>query len=176
MLTRPTLLTAAALLFAGCAAEAHDPFEAESAARAPLLGAADGGDRADRAGLIVLREMHRLDAGPTWDTPTDEDGRLGGDYRGTLAGSDGSLGDGCSPEVLYRGNDGHYWAVRATERVEGAPRGFQRFAFAIFKHTVSPGWTATAIQEARIAVIPFLRRYDNSSRLFDHNRMAGDFD
>src|SRR5690606_21098566 len=79
-------------------------------------------------------------------------------------------------EVLYRGNDGHYWAVRATERVEGAPRGFQRFAFAIFKHTVSPGWTATAIQEARIAVIPFLRRYDNSSRLFDHNRMAGDFD
>ncbi len=160
----------------GCAAQVDDAAEITSdveSASAPTLGAADGTDRADHDCQIVLRKAFRRDAGPTWETTLAPDGHLWWVWRIHVDVAEGQIAAGNTPHVLHEGS-GSWYEVAAEREVEGAPAGFKRFEFAIWKDGMRPDWTARTIEGASIELVPFLREADGS-RVFDHNQSGSDF-
>jgi hypothetical protein len=149
--------------------------EGEGVAEAPLLGA-DGKDAADRSCNIVLREVGRRSN----NTGGYESacGTTGCYYvwSGSLEVSATAVAEGAKPYVLYQSlmNPTKWLQVTPTKVTGGAP-GFVRYNFKIKKDTVSTGMSNTSLMRSRIQVSPFLRT-TSSARLFDHNRLPGDFD
>jgi hypothetical protein len=170
-------LLASALGLVGCAA----PSGAEGLvpADAPLItdGKADGGgDRADCACRVVLRSVARARSaeGPFVIDPS-------GSYlwRGTVDVDAALVDAGATVAVLYSptAQQGFYEAA-ATRTSDDAGPGRVRFSFTIAgkgKTAPEPGWSGSAHRAARARLIPFVREA-NGGRLFDHNRVPGDFD
>jgi len=170
-------LLASALGLVGCAgADAGDGL---IPADAPLIvdGKADGaGDRADRACRVVLRSVGRA---------RNADGQLtidpSGSYvwRGTVDVDAALVDAGGSVAVLYSPTtqQGFYEAA-ATRTTDDAGPGRARFSFTIAgkgKTAPEPGWSGSAHLAARARLIPFVRDA-SGNRLFDHNRVSGDFE
>ena len=174
----PSLLLVVAAL-AGCggndALVTYDGEEGEGVAEAPLLGA-DGKDAADRGCNIVLREVGRR---PNTTGGYESACTTTGCYyvwSGTLDISAAAFAEGAKPYVLYQSlMNPTRWLQVTPSKVTGAPQGFVRYSFKIKKDTVSTGMSYTSLSRTRIQVSPFLRT-TSKARLFDHNRLPGDFD
>src|SRR5438067_1848517 len=109
-------------LLAGCAALSDRATPAD----APLLGKADGLDRADHGCNVILREATRLGGDPA-----------GKGWRGTLDLSTALVAEGATAAVLYKEAGASGW--QETTAVAGSlyPDGFQRFAFSILSAAAS---------------------------------------
>ena len=106
-------------------------------------------DVADRECRVVLRRADRVEGAPPLVAATiDVDGKLLAD-------------PGATPGVLYRA-DGGGWQTVTAALVDGAPAGFSRFV-GRFPVTQAADF------------IPFAAT-TTGVRLFDHNRLPGDFD
>lgn len=161
----------AAMVLVGCGGV--DEAEAPPAvpARAPLTGSADGGgDAADRACQVVLREAGRVPDGRGGYLLSPTGRWL---WRGTVDVADAATG---APAVLFRTRLADGWYSVDAAPVEGGPAGFTRYAFEIAEHTPSPGSTSTTgLSRFTIDLLPYVAEADGG-RLFDHNRRPGDFD
>jgi Family of unknown function (DUF6209) len=150
--TRHTL---AMMSLIAVAAGCSGTVDAEGAqeARAPLVGSADAAgdvDVADHECRVVLRRAdHLVDArGQGVLATIDVDEKLIAD-------------PGATPGVLFRA-DGSGWQEVAATATDGAPAGFKRYQ-ARFLAWQSADFIAFA-------------RTTTQVRLFDHNRLPGDFD
>lgn len=136
-------------------------------AEGPLLGA-DGRDAADRGCNVVLREVTRgtnsCSSTGCWFT-----------FTGTVDLSAQAVAEGGKAYVLYKNIDATTWAKASTTKVSGAPAGFQRYRFTLTKNTITDGMSATAYQRTKVDLAPYLLT-TSGARLFDHNRLPGDFD
>jgi hypothetical protein len=136
-------------------------------ADAPLLGA-DGKDAAERSCHVVLRTLDRGDvrcsSGLCWWS-----------WTGTVDLSAQAVAEGAKPGVLFKNQDAKSWSSVTPAKVSGAPAGFQRYRFTIWRNTVRDGMSATAYARASVEVAPFVRT-TTGARLFDHNRNPGEFD
>ncbi len=140
-------------------------------ARAPLTGSADGGgDAADRACQVVLRDVGRVADGRGGYLLSPAGRWL---WRGTVDVADAAAG---APAVLFRTSLADGWYSVDAAPVEGGPAGFTRYAFEIAEHTRGPNSTSTTgLSRFTIDLLPYLAA-DDGGRLFDHNRRPGDFD
>jgi hypothetical protein len=116
---------------------------------APLVGKADTTDVADRQCRVVLRRADRVEGAPPM-------------VAATIDVDAGLLADpGATPGVFFRA-DGSGWQQVTAQLVDGAPAGFARYVgrFAVVTSAdfIPFATTATGV------------------RLFDHNRLPGDFD
>jgi hypothetical protein len=142
----PLLLLLLPLLACGCHGVADD---GAAAATAPFAAGVAVTDVADRACRVVLRRADRVEGAPPLVAATlDVDAALLAD-------------PGATPGVLYRADGGAWQAVTAAASV-GAPAGFVRF---IARFAVSNAADFVPFATTTTAV-----------RLFDHNRLPGDFD
>lgn len=135
------------LVQAGCGGAVDD---GPRPALAPLSGTAAATDVADRECRVVLRRADRLVAsrGVGVQAVIDVDAKLLAD-------------PGATPGLLYRA-DGSGWQEVTAQASDGAPAGFSRFV-ARFLVAQSADFVAFA-------------RTTTQVRLFDHNRLPGDFD
>jgi hypothetical protein len=165
------LVPSIALLIAGCAQGEDTRFSGRpEAAQAPVLGAADGFDSADGDCQVVLRKASRPAAPGGFETVCVEGG-CWFLWAVEVDVSREALERGAVPKILYQsGIDATWWSVDA-EPGSDLSAGHGRFRFRIFEHTVSPGMSLTALQRARIQLIPYLLM-PNGGRLFDHNRIV----
>ncbi|MEW5742076.1 MAG: DUF6209 family protein [Myxococcota bacterium] len=136
-------------------------------AEGPLLGA-DGQDAAERACHVVLREVTRgqnncISTGCWWT------------FTGLVDVSAQAVAEGGKAYVLFKNLDATTWTKVSTTKVSGAPAGFVRYRFRLTKNTVKDGMSATAYSRAKVEVAPYLLT-TSGARLFDHNRLPGDFD
>ena len=141
------LLVLAALALSACSGQIS--VDGARAASAPLVGKADSTDVADRECRVVLRRADRVEGAPPLVAATiDVDTRLLAD-------------PGATPGVLFRADGGGWQSVTAA-LVDGAPAGFARYV-GRFAVTQSADF------------IPFATT-TTGVRLFDHNRLPGDFE
>lgn len=136
-------------------------------AEGPLLGA-NGQDGADRACNVVLREVTR---GTNSCTSTG----CWFSFTGYVDLSAQAVAEGAKAYVLYKNIDATTWSKASTTKVSGAPAGFQRYRFKLTKNTITDGMSATAYQRTKVDLAPYLLT-TTGARLFDHNRLPGDFD
>ncbi|MCB9596463.1 MAG: hypothetical protein H6719_27315 [Sandaracinaceae bacterium] len=146
-------------------------------APAPLLGAADGTDSADRSCQVILRTLRRAAEADGRPATLCADGMCWLSFDATVDVSDAAIADGGVPEVLFRDPDGaDGWLASTDARpVAGAESGFSRFVVRFGRGAIRDGMTATALSRARLEVIAYLRA-PSGSRVFDHNERPGDFD
>ncbi|GMU60264.1 MAG: hypothetical protein AMXMBFR34_20270 [Myxococcaceae bacterium] len=136
-------------------------------AEGPLLGA-NGQDAAERSCHVVLREVTRgatncLSTGCWWT------------FTGFVDVSLQAVAEGGKAQVLFKNLDATTWTKVSTTKVSGAPAGFTRYRFRLTKNTVKDGMSATAYSRAKVELAPYLLT-TTGARLFDHNRLPGDFD
>ncbi|MBX3269913.1 MAG: hypothetical protein KF729_06610 [Sandaracinaceae bacterium] len=173
---RPTWMCSTSLgvlaLLAACAAPA-----ALEPAPAPLIGAADGGDSADRACAVVLRSVRRAAEADGRPATKCADGRCWILLEATVEVADRALAEGGLPELLYRNPEGAdgWFAATLADPAAGAPAGVSRFRIRFGEGGVRDGLTASATTRSRIEVVAYLRG-PRGGRLFDHNELPGDFD
>jgi hypothetical protein len=164
------------ILLALCAAAAcvDDP-SAESeltAAPAPLTGVDGAVDQADRACHVVLRDLARLGNG----TGGYQSNGTSWIWEGDVELSAAAVADGATAAVVFQyGSDPTWYQVATTPSATPATPGFVRFHVRLDDHLPGPGMSGTALTNARIQVMPFARM-TGGGRLFDHNRVPGDFD
>lgn len=136
-------------------------------AEGPLLGA-NGQDAADRGCNVVLREVTR---GTNACTSTG----CWFSFTGTVDLSAQAVAEGGKAYVLYKNIDATTWSKASTTKVSGAPAGFQRYRFKLTRNTIADGMSATAYQRTKVDLAPYLLT-TTGARLFDHNRLPGEFD
>jgi hypothetical protein len=145
-----------------------EDFEEElGQAEGPLLGA-DGKDAAERSCHVVLREVTRgatncISTGCWWT------------FTGYVDLSAQAVAEGGKAYVLFKNIDASTWTKVSTTKVTGAPDGFTRYRFRLTNKTIKDGMSATAYTRAKVDVAPYLLT-STGARLFDHNRLPGDFD
>jgi hypothetical protein len=169
------LVTFLALLLPACAS---GPAEVHAvASEAPLIGKADGGDQADRACQVVLREITRLPA-PDWN---GYERVCTGDvctwvFTGHVDVSRDAFPADAAVGVLYRvAGDPTWWEIPADTEPNGRA-GYFSHVFKIREHVaIGPDSTDAELAAFRLELIPFAR-LPEGGRLFDHNRRPGDFD
>jgi hypothetical protein len=145
---------------------------------APEGGSADnasaavtGADRSDAQCFIILRtasiDFSKPVAASVWFKLTADIDVLGG-----------RLAEGGAPRLLWIDQNGK---SRSTTSTDGAPQaiggaapGYQRFRIELTHDTISTG-DETWIASSHVSILPFLLMKDGS-RLFDHNRVTGQFD
>lgn len=160
----------ASLIFLGCGVQdavVGDVTDEQLTADAPLLGA-DGNDAAERACHVVLRSVERtetncISTGCWWT------------FTGFIDVSQSAVDEGASPRVLYKNLDASTWGDVGATATTGAPAGFVRYRFKLTRNTVKDGMSATAYARANVQLAPYLRT-SSGARLFDHNRLPGDFE
>jgi hypothetical protein len=153
---------------------ASDDLASSAAApsRRPLTGVPATGDAADHACNVVLRTADRIDNG--MGGYVDNAGSYV--WEGAIDISAAADAEGLVPSMLYHhGSDPTWYEVTATrDDAHAAPTGFARFHFRIDSHLPGPSLSGTSLTSSRVDLIPLLHVGD--ARLFDHNRMRGDFD
>ncbi len=130
----------------------------------------DGSDAADRGCQIVLRTLaqpsglpsHKVD-GVNWVV-----------FEGLVDIAAGADDGDVLTAVLFESPFTDDWLKVYAEPIGGAPVGYRRQLFTLDRYTVPMG-DNSSWRSMRIQVIPFLERGDGS-RLFDHNRLSGDFE
>lgn len=171
------VLLAVAVAVAGCAGTGDEGGTRPSveATTAPLSGVAAGTDHADRGCLVVLREAARVPTGPGYEVDCSS-GACFYVWRVLVDVADEVIAEGGEVTVSYQsGSDLSWWEAPAVAMAEGAPEGFERFVVLVSEHTVSPGMSLTSLMRTRIQMIPVVHM-PGGGRLFDHNRLVGDFD
>jgi Family of unknown function (DUF6209) len=166
-----------ALLATACSATPDASSElasgSASQAEAPLTNDPASQDASDRGCLVVLRDVARPPAAGGYETEC-VDGYCWFAWSGTVDVSRTLIDQGATVGLMYQsGSDPTWWEVEA-EPVDddGA---MQSFSFRFFEHTVSPGMSMTSLMRTRVSLIPVVH-LPGGGRLFDHNRMPGDFD
>ena len=167
------------LLAVGCAVTPDDPAAFESNApeaaqtTAPLTHEASSQDASDHGCLVVLRNVARPPAAGGYETDCSS-GRCWFVWQGTVDVARSLVDDGATVGLMYQsGSDPTWWEVEASpSATDGA---FQTFTFRFFDHTVDPGMSMTSLMRTNIQLIPVVH-LPGGGRLFDHNRLAGDFD
>ncbi len=162
------------LLLALCAAAAcvDDPTAEPTAAPAPLTGVDGAVDQADRSCHVVLRDLARLSNG-TGGYQTSGTSWI---WEGDVELSAAAVADGATAAVLFQyGSDPTWYQVATTPSTTPATPGFARVHVRLDDHLPGPGMSGTSLTNARIQVMPFAR-LAGGGRLFDHNRVPGDFD
>lgn len=86
---------------------------------------------------------------------------------------------GAKPRVRWIDREGKTRDTTAHDAppkaIAGAPAGFQRFSFEITHDTIPADGSMTSLEVARVSIVPFVI-LKNGDRVFDHNRVRGDFD
>ena len=165
---RVVMAVALALTACGPGEAMVEEFDDElGTAEGPLLGA-DGRDAAERSCHVVLREIQRggtncISTGCWWT------------FTGFVDVSAQAVAEGGKAYVLFKNIDATTWSKVSTTKVTGAPDGFTRYRFRLTNKTIKDGMSATAYTRARVDVAPYLLT-TTGARLFDHNRLPGDFD
>jgi len=142
------------------------------AAAAPALGKADGTDSASHDCEVVLREAYR-GYGDMGGYATDcSSGECLFVWNGAIDVAETAWREGASAHVLYhRTDDGTWWDVAAEAQWPEVPS-YRRFTFSISDHLFGPSEENAGVE---IELVAYLALPDGS-RLFDHNRFAGDFE
>jgi len=169
-------MTARVFLVAVLATACAAPSELESAP-APLLGAADGTDSADRACDVTLRSVRRATEADGRPATVCGDGLCWLELEAIVDVSDAAIADGGAPAVLFRDPDGAigWLAQESATAVAGGGLGFTRYAIRFGEGGIRDGLSATGMSRARVELIAYLRA-PTGSRIFDHNERPGDFD
>jgi len=146
-------------------------------APAPLLGAADGGDSADRGCQVMLRSVRRAAEADGRPATVCGDGLCWLALEAIVDVADAALPESGPPALLFRDPDGSigWLAARDAAAVEGAGPGFSRFAIRFGEGGTRDGLSATAIGRARLELVAYLNT-ESGGRVFDHNERPGDFD
>lgn len=161
-----------ALALAACVDAATPAPDDVTAAPAPLTGVDGARDQADRACHVVLRDLGRLSNG----TGGYQDSGTSWIWEGDVELSEAVVAEGATAAVVYQyGSDPTWYQVETTPSPVPATPGFVRFRVHLDQHLPGPGMSGTALTNARIQVMPFAR-LTGGGRLFDHNRVPGDFD
>jgi len=145
----------------------------EATADGPLLGAS-GTDAADRACAVVLRTAARTPKNGGYETKCTTAGCFVV-WTGAVDISAQAAAEGAKPYVLFKNQDAASWTRASTTRSTGAPAGFVRYTYRLEKNTLSDGLSGTSLQRAKVLLAPYLLTA-TGARLFDHNRLPGDFD
>jgi hypothetical protein len=162
-------------LLLGACAMPIDGRSASTPSSAPLLGAADGQDAADRACRVVLRSAGRATQPDGRPSTECIDGLCWLAFEAAFDVAEEALAAGATPALLYRDPNGTAWYEASAVAVPGAPSGFARFRARFAQHTVRDGISTTALTRTRLELVPFVHT-PSGGRLFDHNQHPGDFD
>jgi hypothetical protein len=153
------------VLLLGCVAPS-----AESNAGAPLIGVDGSVDSADHGCHVVLRGLQRNWTGFGYET-------VGSSWvwQGAIEISQEAASEGLVPALMFRmAPSGPWRAVAATPLAAAPTPGYVAFDARISEDLPGPGWSGTALANARIEVVPYLAMPEGG-RLFDHNRNTSDF-
>jgi len=155
------------LVLASCAT-AGDEGSDQSFAEAPLVGVDGSTDSADRNCHVVLRNLARNNInGFTYETSANGSSWV---WSGVIQISDEAAAEGLTPSLIYKLGSSAWQHAAITPGADAT-----HFVARLDRDLVGPGWSATAITNARIEVVPFIAMPEGG-RLFDHNRNPGDFD
>jgi hypothetical protein len=126
-------------------------------------------DVADTKCNIVLREAHRPSNGMGG---YEVDYATGGFYvwAGSIDVAVGAQADLAGVGLYYTSATGEWFQADATA-VDGAPKGFARYAFRLNRNTVRDGMSMTSLMRTHIELVPYLVT-TSGARRFDHNRNA----
>ena len=151
---------AASLTPAGACAVGPEPSGSTGAA----VLTQSGGDGADHACNVVLRELHIA----TNRGAVEQDCPSGGApcfvvVRGTVDVANAAVAQAARPMLLWRAGSGP-WQVAPAPTVAGGTLGYEQHQFAIDAFDASQPWPT-------VQLIPFLTD-GSGARLFDHNHIA----
>ncbi len=132
------------------------------------------GDRADHGCQVVMRSVARTPGDGGFATRCTAGGPCYYSWDGVIDVS-AAASTGAQAYVLYRSTDATVWSKKLATAVTGATMGYQRYAFRLDTHTLNEGMSPTSMQRARLELSVYLLQPDGT-RLFDHNRLPGDFD
>ena len=158
------------VVLAGCGVQdvtLDDGDEVFDGADAPLLGET-GQDGADRGCNVVLRSLERT-------TNVCSSGVCWWAWKGVMDVSAQAVAEGAKAKVLFKNQDASSWSGVSGTKVSGAPAGFQRYSFKLWRNGLRDGMSATAYTRGKVEVAPYLLT-TSGARVFDHNRYPGDFD
>lgn len=132
------------------------------------------GDKADHSCQVVLRNVQRAAGTGGFATNCTPNGPCYFVWEGFI---DVALTAkaGAKAYVLYRPTDATVWSKKQATAATGGPAGYQRYKFKLDTNTVNAGMSSTSLQRARIDLSPYLLT-QAGARLFDHNRLPGNFD
>ena len=166
------LLAVLAFSLSACGAGMVDMDDSASlGVEAPALAASD---QADHSCRVVQREMGRQPGGSDYQTVC-QGAVCNYLWVGHVDVSRDAFPAGATVGVLYHlASDPKWYEVTATQSDGGLP-GFWYDTYQISDHLFGPGLTAAQLAAVRIELIPYVKLADGS-RLFDHNRRAGDLD
>lgn len=151
------------ILLAATATACVGGAEPSSATSADVL-TPTGGDAADHACNVVLREVHiASNRGAVEQDCPSGGGACFVVVRGTVDVANAEVEHGAYPMLLWRAGDGP-WKVARVPTVAGGTLGYEQHQFALDAFDASQPWPT-------VQLIPFLSD-GSGARLFDHNHVA----
>ena len=130
-------------------------------------------DSADHSCQVILRHIERVPGPGGYATTCGSTGPCFFQWQAVIdIASD--LTAGGTVWLQYKSIDATTWSHKQAVQAADAPAGFQRYTVIIDTDTLNATMSNTALQRARLNVLPYLRGADGS-RLFDHNRVTEDF-
>ncbi|MBS1153876.1 MAG: putative lipoprotein, partial [Myxococcaceae bacterium] len=130
-------------------------------------------DKADRGCQVVMRSVARAPGTGGYATRCTTAGCYFV-WEGVIDVANAAK-TGARPYVLYRSTDATGWTKKLASAITGGPAGYQRYKFRLETKTISAGMSTTSLMRSRLELSPYLLQADGT-RLFDHNRVPGDFD
>jgi hypothetical protein len=163
----PVMRATLSILLAATATACVGGAEPSSGISADVL-TPGGGDAADHACNVVLREVHIASNRGA----VEQDCPSGGApcfvvVRGTVDVANAEVEASAYPMLLWRAGDGP-WNVTRVPTVAGGTLGYEQHQFAIDAFDASQPWPT-------VQLIPFLTD-GSGARLFDHNHIANPLD
>ena len=177
MKTIAIFASATALLATACSSPAPAPEASGSTevTTAPMLGVAGGQDGSDRSCHVVLRSASRVPGNTGgYQTNCVPNSSCWYVWEGLLDVSAEAVELGANPVVLFQVGSDPTWRQVDAQPID-SPEGQHLYSFRIDEHTVPDGMSMTSLMRMELQLAAALEMPDGS-RLFDHNRNAGDFD
>ncbi|MCD6498006.1 MAG: hypothetical protein J7M25_06830 [Deltaproteobacteria bacterium] len=170
-------VSATALFWPGCGSGHDDGSRVGAVATtAPALKAdGSGQDAADHDCRIILRSVTRLPGWGGFETQVVGD-RPWWVWTAEVDVAADLVDQGAVPAMLY-GLGATWWqSTEAVEETDAGHGAYRRFRIRFYENTISPASTSmTGLSHFEMDVIPALLMPDGG-RIFDHNRLAGDFE
>jgi hypothetical protein len=131
-------------------------------------------DESDRSCLVMLRT-----AAVNFDqVVTDKNGAQWASLTAEVNVMRGFAANAPTPGLMWIDSGGNAHTTNANNdpptKIGGAPDGYQRFRFVLTHDTIQKS-DSTLVRSAHVSIIPFVILPGNR-RVFDHNRVTGDFD
>src|SRR4051812_20461658 len=171
---RTRLQVFAVLLLAGCGVNTAELDGLGDADEQGTDEAQLAGDAADRACNLTMRSVGRVTSATGYATRCTTNGPCYFIWEAVLDVA-ATAPAGSKPYVLYRSIDQTTWSKKLGTAIAGAPAGFKRYKARLETNPRTGGMTPPSMQRARLELSPSLL-LPNGTRLFDHNRLAGDFE